>query len=72
MGQCFHPEKWQESEECDLCRYREALEKIPPMLIRGDILVDDPNDKRGRIIGKIAEIAFNALYPKWFKKSEGK
>lgn len=32
----------------------------------------NPTTREGKMIEKAGEIAFNALYPKWFKKNEVK
>jgi hypothetical protein len=58
--QCFHPEKWRDSSLCELCRYREALEKIMFLSIGPGFA---PTTRCGVAMNKAIDIATEALFP---------
>lgn len=70
MKQCSHPAvSWKDSTKCDLCRYRDALEKIMILNFHGGV---DPTTKTGKILEKACEIAGLAIHPEWAEQIKKK
>jgi len=67
MPQCFHGEKWQDRSACDLCRFREALDRILMLTMCSHI---SPSSPAGKRLEKIGEYAMNVLYPKYSERGE--